>query len=199
MRASWPRPALVPSWSNVARRTGVRCRFLMLCRPPRSGVSRPRAKLRHRDPHPDRVARDLAPKAQHAQVRKHSAGRWSTDARARAAETERQNDQSQPLRDATFSLCRTTPRFTKSHGCHRVAATSGTAKSGTCAEARYFRMFVTRPAPTVRPPSRIAKRRFSSIAMGWMSATVIEVLSPGITISVPSGSVTTPVTSVVRK
>ncbi len=63
----------------------------------------------------------------------------------------------------------------------------------------YLRILVTRPEPTVRPPSRIAKPRPSSMAMGWMSATVISVLSPGITISVPSGRVITPVTSVVRK
>ena len=37
------------------------------------------------------------------------------------------------------------------------------------------------------------------MAIGWISATVIVVLSPGMTISVPSGRVTTPVTSVVRK
>ncbi len=57
----------------------------------------------------------------------------------------------------------------------------------------------TTPAPTVRPPSRMAKRSFSSIAIGAISVTSIEMLSPGITISVPSGSETTPVTSVVRK
>ena len=60
-------------------------------------------------------------------------------------------------------------------------------------------IFVTRPAPTVRPPSRMAKRRPSSMAIGWISSNAISVLSPGMTISVPSGSVTTPVTSVVRK
>ena len=63
----------------------------------------------------------------------------------------------------------------------------------------HLRIFVTWPEPTVRPPSRMAKPRPSSIAMGWMSVTVISVLSPGMTISVPSGSVMTPVTSVVRK
>ena len=63
----------------------------------------------------------------------------------------------------------------------------------------YLMILVTRPAPTVRPPSRIAKRRPSSMATGWISFTEMSVLSPGMTISVPSGSVTTPVTSVVRK
>ena len=56
----------------------------------------------------------------------------------------------------------------------------------------------TVPAPTVRPPSRIAKRIFSSRATGAMSFTVISTLSPGITISTPSGSWMSPVTSVVR-
>ena len=37
------------------------------------------------------------------------------------------------------------------------------------------------------------------MAMGLPSSTVIFVLSPGMTISVPSGSVMVPVTSVVRK
>jgi len=63
----------------------------------------------------------------------------------------------------------------------------------------YLLILVTRPAPTVRPPSRMAKRRPSSIAMGWMRFTDMLVESPGMTISVPSGRVTTPVTSVVRK
>ena len=37
------------------------------------------------------------------------------------------------------------------------------------------------------------------MAIGAISSTSIDTLSPGITISVPSGSCTTPVTSVVRK
>ena len=57
----------------------------------------------------------------------------------------------------------------------------------------------TTPAPTVRPPSRIAKRRPCSIAMGAISSTSNFRLSPGMTISVPSGRATVPVTSVVRK
>ncbi len=63
----------------------------------------------------------------------------------------------------------------------------------------YSMIEATMPAPTVRPPSRIAKRSFSSIAIGTISSTSTVTLSPGITISVPSGSDTMPVTSVVRK
>src|SRR5207249_6245486 len=63
----------------------------------------------------------------------------------------------------------------------------------------YLMILTTRPAPTVRPPSRMAKRRPSSMAMGWMSSTFMEVLSPGMIISVASGRVMWPVTSVVRK
>ena len=63
----------------------------------------------------------------------------------------------------------------------------------------YSIMLETTPAPTVRPPSRIAKRNPSSIAIGVMSSMVILMLSPGITISTPSGRVVTPVTSVVLK
>ena len=57
----------------------------------------------------------------------------------------------------------------------------------------------TTPEPTVRPPSRIAKRRPWSMAIGWISSTSIWTLSPGMTISTPSGRLATPVTSVVRK
>ena len=64
----------------------------------------------------------------------------------------------------------------------------------------YYSMIVaTRPDPTVRPPSRIAKVRPWLIAIGWISSIVISTLSPGIHISVPAGSSITPVTSVVLK
>ena len=66
-------------------------------------------------------------------------------------------------------------------------------------KAFYLMTEATTPAPTVRPPSRIAKRKPSSIAIGAINVTVIAILSPGITISVPSGNTTDPVTSVVRK
>ena len=55
------------------------------------------------------------------------------------------------------------------------------------------------PAPTVCPPSRMAKRKPFSIATGVISSITSCTLSPGITISVPEGSSATPVTSVVRK
>jgi len=58
---------------------------------------------------------------------------------------------------------------------------------------------VTTPEPTVRPPSRIAKRSFSSMAIGVISVHSMSTLSPGMTISTPSGSLMLPVTSVVRK
>src|SRR5260370_35882748 len=45
----------------------------------------------------------------------------------------------------------------------------------------YLMILVTRPAPTARPPSRMAKRRPSSIAMGAGSSTVISGVPPGIT------------------
>ncbi len=48
------------------------------------------------------------------------------------------------------------------------------------------------PAPTVRPPSRIANRKPSSIATGVISSISTRTLSPGITISTPSGSATFP-------
>ena len=63
----------------------------------------------------------------------------------------------------------------------------------------YSLISITTPEPTVRPPSRIAKRRPFSIAMGVISSTSMSTLSPGMHISVPSGRVMMPVTSVVRK
>ena len=63
----------------------------------------------------------------------------------------------------------------------------------------YSMIVATRPDPTVRPPSRIAKRSPCSIATGWISSIVISTLSPGMHISVPSGSSQTPGTSVVLK
>ena len=61
----------------------------------------------------------------------------------------------------------------------------------------YLRIFAITPEPTVLPPSRIAKRRPSSIATGLIRTTFMLMLSPGITISTPSGSSIAPVTSVV--
>ena len=63
----------------------------------------------------------------------------------------------------------------------------------------YSIISLTTPAPTVRPPSRMANRSSFSIAMGVISSAVIVTLSPGITISTFSGSVNIPVTSVVLK
>ena len=72
-------------------------------------------------------------------------------------------------------------------------------RSAVWAGPAHFRILVTRPAPTVRPPSRIANRNPSSIAIGAINSTDISVLSPGMHISVPSGNAIDPVTSVVRK
>ena len=66
-------------------------------------------------------------------------------------------------------------------------------------EPSYSMIFVTTPAPTVRPPSRIAKRSSSSIAMGVISSPSMVTLSPGMTISAPPSNFIVPVTSVVRK
>ena len=63
----------------------------------------------------------------------------------------------------------------------------------------YSMIVATRPDPTVRPPSLIAKVRPWLIAIGWISSIVISMLSPGMHISVPSGRLITPVTSVVLK
>src|SRR5262245_40079253 len=52
----------------------------------------------------------------------------------------------------------------------------------------YSMILATTPAPTVRPPSRIAKRSFSSMAIGVISSTLSSALSPGMIISTPSFS-----------
>jgi hypothetical protein len=62
----------------------------------------------------------------------------------------------------------------------------------------YSIILVTTPAPTVRPPSRMANFEPCSNATGTISSTVRFTLSPGITISTPSGSAMFPVTSMVR-
>jgi len=67
------------------------------------------------------------------------------------------------------------------------------------AEKTYSIISVTAPAPTVWPPSRIAKRKPFSKATGVISVTSQLTLSPGITISTPAASFMSPVTSVVRK
>ena len=64
--------------------------------------------------------------------------------------------------------------------------------------SNYSMTFVTRPAPTVRPPSRMAKRCVSVIAIGVISSTVTLTLSPGMHISALF-RMAEPVTSVVRK
>ena len=61
----------------------------------------------------------------------------------------------------------------------------------------YSTISVTCPAPTVLPPSRIAKRNPTLIAIDSINSTIIVKLSPGITISTPDGNSIVPVTSVV--
>ena len=78
---------------------------------------------------------------------------------------------------------------------HRVNDSVASSKT----ELYYSIILATTPAPTVRPPSRTAKRKPSSIATGAIISTVTFTLSPGITISTPSGKNTAPVISVVLK
>jgi hypothetical protein len=69
----------------------------------------------------------------------------------------------------------------------------------SAARAGYASTSATTPEPTVRPPSRIANRSPFSIAIGEINSPRTVTLSPGITISTPSGRCAIPVTSVVRK
>ena len=102
------------------------------------------------------------------------------------------------LRIILFLEYRKTPETLRFRGILRLDTTL------SCDNKSIFRLYysmivATRPDPTVRPPSRIAKVRPCSIAIGWISSMVISTLSPGIHISVPAGSSQTPVTSVVLK
>ncbi len=62
----------------------------------------------------------------------------------------------------------------------------------------YFNIDVMTPAPTVRPPSRMANRLPVSNAIGEINVTFMLMLSPGITISTPAGNSIAPVMSIVR-
>ena len=102
------------------------------------------------------------------------------------------------LRTIPFLEYRKTPETLRFRGILRLDTTL------SCDNKSIFRLYysmivATRPDPTVRPPSRIAKVRPCSIAIGWISSMVISTLSPGIHISTPAGSSQTPVTSVVLK
>lgn len=81
-----------------------------------------------------------------------------------------------------------TPRKRRTPRSDDRGVTTVRSGSGRGPSALYSMIFDTTPAPTVRPPSRMAKRSFSSIAIGAISSTPKETLSPGITISVPSAS-----------
>src|SRR4029077_2635546 len=102
-----------------------------------------------------------------------------------------------PSLQSAAVLCRGAPPPRRPPGF--VARGGPALRPGPPSRGNYLIIFVTRPEPTVRPPSRIAKRRPCSMAIGWISSTRMSVRSPGMTISVPSGRYTTPVTSVVRK
>ena len=107
-----------------------------------------------------------------------------------------------------YTICRKPPsapplRFSFSGAFFSSARREKGAKKRAAALFRllipYSMTLDTTPEATVRPPSRMANRRPSSMAMGVISLIVIVTWSPGMTISTPSGSWMEPVTSVVRK
>ena len=97
-----------------------------------------------------------------------------------------------------FLEYRKTPETLRFRGILRLD-TECTPDTQFISSYNYSMIVATRPDPTVRPPSRIAKVRPWLIAIGWISSIVISMLSPGMHISVPSGRLQTPVTSVVLK
>ena len=102
------------------------------------------------------------------------------------------------LRIILFLEYRKTPE-TQGFWCILRLDTECTPDTQFISSYNYSMIVATRPDPTVRPPSRIAKVRPWLIAIGWISSIVISMLSPGMHISVPSGRLQTPVTSVVLK
>ena len=84
-------------------------------------------------------------------------------------------------------------------GCQLSASAFPTTDNRLLTTNDYSTISDTVPAPTVLPPSRMAKRRPFSMAMGAISVISIWMLSPGMTISTPAGRFATPVTSVVLK
>ena len=105
------------------------------------------------------------------------------------------NEKDRPLEDGPFDFA----RFALGRFGETAKSPVASGRSPVAGTSPYSRIFDTTPEPTVRPPSRMAKRRPSSIAIGAISSASNFRLSPGITISVPEGSCTVPVTSVVRK
>ena len=102
------------------------------------------------------------------------------------------------LRIILFLEYRKTPETLRFRGILRLDTTLS-YDNKSIFRLYYSIIVATRPDPTVRPPSRIAKVRPWLIAIGWISSIVISMLSPGMHISVPSGRLQTPVTSVVLK
>ena len=102
------------------------------------------------------------------------------------------------LRIILFLEYRKTPETLRFRGILRLDTTLS-YDNKSIFRLYYSIIVATRPDPTVRTPSRIAKVRPWLIAIGWISSIVISMLSPGMHISVPSGRLQTPVTSVVLK
>lgn len=99
----------------------------------------------------------------------------------------------------TFRTCQ---RYNITHNfplLYRTSSQTPTELPDSTVTHYYSTISATTPDPTVRPPSRTAKRNCFSIAIGVISSAEIETLSPGITISTPSGNLNDPVTSVVLK
>ena len=134
----------------------------------------------------------LADRARDAKLATHDSPQWQG----------RGDSNSQPLVLETSALP------IELHPCDSGSATA----EGECSTTRriavrrprlrsitYLRIFVTTPEPTVRPPSRMANRTPSSMAIGVISSTSSLTLSPGMHISASPSSLAVPVTSVVRK
>jgi hypothetical protein len=90
-------------------------------------------------------------------------------------------------------------KMSQTGSCHSVCEFGRRQRNTASLNRFYSRTFVTTPDPTVRPPSRIAKRLPSTRAIGLPRETSTLTLSPGMHISAPPSRLVVPVTSVVRK
>ena len=128
------------------RLRGPVCRGLV--RPPRSGVSRPSRS----------GGRTVA-------IRTLVAARWRRCARRARLDGRSSAPKASRARPSGRATRHSMPQVRAAMANPRMRPESSSLRSRRC----YLMILVTRPAPTVRPPSRMAKRRPSSMAIGWIS------------------------------
>jgi elongation factor Tu len=102
------------------------------------------------------------------------------------------------IRDTQVTTCTGVEMFRKLLDSGEAGDNVGVLLRGTKREDVERGQVLAKPG-SIKPPSLIANRKPSSIAIGDRSSTSIFTLSPGITISTSFGNWQAPVTSVVLK